>query len=403
MNTARTVIKTIFCSLLVVGGVLGAVLPLGVRAESALVQDKIEIVKAKVIDVLEQEKRQVPGTDVHAVYQKIQAEVLEGENKNKIVTVENDYIVLEKGDRFFLRHTVDGLDGREMYSVRDIDRRGVMIFFVALFIVVVLLFSGKQGIRSLIGLAGSFFVILYVLVPSLLNGYPPVFTSIGIASIILFFAIYFTHGFNRISTVAFSGTVLAVVITGILAYLGVTLANLTGFATDEAVYLNLNTGGVLDFTGLLLGGIMIGVLGVLDDIAVTQAAVVSELYDSASHLSKKEVYVKALRVGKEHVGALVNTLALAYTGASLPLILLFSTSDSSLASIINQEVFATEIIRTIVGSIGLILTVPITTLLAVYVLKGYKGKHGHVHAHAHSHSHVDTNSETKSHSHSHTH
>jgi uncharacterized membrane protein len=200
--------------------------------------------------------------------------------------------------------------------------------------------------------------------------------------VILFLAIYLTHGFNKESSVAFMGTVLAVILTGILAYVGVSLARLSGFASDEAVYLNFNTRGMLDFAGLLLGGMMIGVLGVLDDIAITQAAVVSEIYNSAPHLSRKDVYKKALRVGKEHVGALVNTLALAYTGASLPLLLLFSTSDSSTTSIINQEIFATEIIRTVVGSIGLILTVPITTLLAVYILKGYKGKH-HTHAHIH--------------------
>lgn len=355
------------------------------NAQTTLIQDKVEIVKARVIEVLDQEKKEVPGTSVESVYQTIKVEILEGDNKGQIITIENDFIVLEEGDRFFLYHSIDGLDGRETYSVRDIDRRGVMIFFIALFIITVLVFSGKQGVRSLIGLAGSFFVILYVLVPSLLNEYPPVLTSIVIASVILFFAIYFTHGFNRVSTVAFSGTVTAVIFTGILAYLGVTFARLTGFASDEAIYLNFNTQGTLDFAGLLLGGIMIGVLGVLDDIAVTQAAVVSELYSSAPHLSGKDIYTKALRVGKEHVGALVNTLALAYTGASLPVILLFSTSDSSIASIINQEIFATEIIRTIVGSIGLILTVPITTLLAVYFLKGYKGKHSHSHSHGHVH------------------
>lgn len=175
-----------------------------------------------------------------------------------------------------------------------------------------------------------------------------------------------------------------VVATGILAYIGVEAANLTGFASDEAVYLNFNTPG-LNFSGLLLGGIIIGALGVLDDIAVTQAAVVSELYGSSPNISRKEAYKRALRVGKEHVGALVNTLALAYTGAALPLLLLFSTSDSTVSSIINQEVFATEIIRTITGSIGLILTVPFTTLLAVFFLEKYRGKpSGHSHSH-HSH------------------
>ncbi|MES2471106.1 MAG: YibE/F family protein [Patescibacteria group bacterium] len=350
--------------------------------EAVLIQDKIEIVKAKVIEVVDQEKREVPGTDVESIYQTIKVEILEGEKKGEVITLENDFLVLKAGDRFFLHHSTDGMTGKEMYSVRDKDRRGVMLAFVALFVAVVIIFSGKQGLRSILSLAGSFFVILYVLVPTLLQGYPPVLTSIVIAAVILFLAIFLTHGFNKESTVAFSGTVIAVILTGVLAYLGVKFAGLTGFASEEAVYLNFNTRGALDFAGLLLGGIMIGVLGVLDDIAVTQAAVVSELYNSGSNLTGREIYKKALRVGKEHVGALVNTLALAYTGASLPLLLLFSTSDSSIASIINQEIFATEIIRTVVGSIGLILTVPITTLLAVYLLKGYKGKH-----HGHNHSH----------------
>jgi len=347
-----------------------------------LIQDTVEIIRAKVVEVLNQEERKIPGTDVQTVYQTIAAELLEGEKKGQIITIENDFLVLEEGDRFFLRHTIDGLDGRETYAVRDIDRRGVILGFIALFAFVIILFSGKQGVRSIISLAGSFFVILYILVPSLLKGYPPVQTSIVIAAVILFLAIFLTHGFNRESTVAFIGTVLAVILTGILAYAGVTLASLSGFASDEAVYLNFNTRGALDFAGLLLGAMIIGVLGVLDDIAITQAAVVSELYSSGANLSKKEIYRKALRVGKEHVGALVNTLALAYTGAALPLLLLFSTSEASVASILNQEVFATEIIRTVVGSIGLILTVPITTLLAVYMLKGYTGKH-HVHGHSH--------------------
>ncbi len=350
-----------------------------------LIQDKTEIVKAKVLEVLSQNEEDVIGTDVKRINQNISIEILQGEQKGKVIEIENDYIVLSKGDKFFLYHSIDGLNGIESYSVRDVDRRPVIVFFIALFVAVVLLFLGKKGLRSLLGLAGSFFVILYVLIPSLLRGYPPILTSIVVATIILFLAIYFTHGFNRVSTVAFTGTVLAVIFTGILAYIGVTLAHFTGFVTEEAFYLNLNTRGTLDFTGLLLGGIMIGVLGVLDDIAITQSAIVRELYSSAPHLSKKEVYKKAIGVGKEHVGALVNTLALAYTGASLPLLLLFSSAGPTSFSIINQEIFATEIIRTIAGSIGLILTVPITTLLAVYLLRDYKGEvpsHSHM-GHAH--------------------
>jgi uncharacterized membrane protein len=159
---------------------------------------------------------------------------------------------------------------------------------------------------------------------------------------------------------------------------------LTGFNTEETTFLQVGSAIKLNFHGLLLGGILIGVLGILDDIAVTQAAVVSEIYHSASHLTKKEVYKKAMRVGKEHVSALVNTLVLAYAGASLPLLLLFSTTEYSFRLIVSQELFSTEIVRTIVGSIGLVLTVPITTILAVYFLKGYKGKSALGHSH-HSH------------------
>lgn len=335
-----------------------------------------------MIEVLNQEEKTVPGTDTMTTYQTIRAEILDGDKEGEVVTIENDFLVLKDGDNFFLYYTKD-INGFEMYSVQDVDRRPTLLIFVALFIIAVLALGGKQGLRSLLSLAGSFFVILYLLVPNLLKGYPPVLISILVAAAILFLAIYLTHGFNRESHAAFFGTVIAVILTGILAYAGVTFARLSGFGSDEAVYLNFATRGVLDFAGLLLGGMMIGVLGVLDDIAVTQSAVVSELYSAAPNISRKEAYAKALRVGKEHVGALVNTLALAYTGASLPLLLLFSTSQLSISSLINQEVFAVEIIRTITGSIGLILTVPITTLLAVYMLKGYKGTHTHSHTHVH--------------------
>ncbi|MBA3284531.1 MAG: YibE/F family protein, partial [Nitrosopumilus sp.] len=212
-------------------------------------QDIQGIWRAKVIEVINQEKRIIPGTDTQSTYQTIKAELLEGERKGQVVTIENDYLTLKNGDKFFLFYTID-INGNEMYSVRDIDRRVTIGIFVGLFILTIIAFGGKQGLRSIISLAGSFFVILYVLVPSLLKGYPPVLTSIAIAAIILFLAIFLTHGFNRESLVAFIGTVIAVILTGILAYLGVKLASLSGFASDEAVYLNLATRGALNFSGL---------------------------------------------------------------------------------------------------------------------------------------------------------
>ncbi len=341
--------------------------------------------RAKVLEVLKEEKSVIledftkRGVDV--LTQTISAEILTGVEKGKKVTIENDYTPLKEGDRFFLEKT-SSADTGDIYTLRERDRQWPIIILLLIFAGVIILFGKKQGVRSLLSLAGSFLVIMYGLLPMLAKGYSPIIVSVSFAAVILFVAIYFTHGFNRESNVAFLGTVMAVVLTGLLAFFSVGVMHLTGFNTEETMLLDFGSGIQLDFHGLLLGGILIGVLGILDDIAVTQAAVVSEIYKSAPHLSKKQVYKKAMRVGREHVSALVNTLVLAYTGASLPLLLLISERQHAFNFVISQELFATEIVRTIVGSIGLVLTVPITTLLAVRMLKGYKGKHSsHTHHH----------------------
>ena len=342
--------------------------------------------RGEVLSILEQQYREVPGTGTDTLLQTIQISVLDGPKKGETLTIENEYLELESGDKFYFNHN-RYFDGTESYFVTNIDRRDALLFFVGLFVVTIIVFGGWQGLRSLVALGGSFFAIFYVLLPGLVAGYNPLVLSTLVAAGVLFAAIFFTHGFNRESCVAYGGTMLAVFITGLLAVIAVTQTKLTGFVTDESVFLNFATSGTLDFTGLLLGAILIGVLGVLDDIAVTQAAVVTELYNSNKTLTDREVYNKALRVGREHVGALVNTLVLAYVGASLPLLMYFHLSPLSFWSLVNSELFATEIIRAIVGSIGLIMTVPIVTGLAVYFLKDYVPKHGHSHSHGHGHSH----------------
>lgn len=338
----------------------------------------------KVMEIVDEEIRDIPGTDTDHLFQTIKAEVLDGPLEGQIITIENDYLELDKGDKFYFNYNVY-IDGRESYGVTNIDRKDSLIILSILFILAVVVFGGWQGVRSLLALAGSFFTIFYILLPGLLNGWDPLFASFLVAAGILFAAIFFTHGFNKESVVAYVGTMIAVFITGILAILSVHGSDLSGFASEESVYLNFNTNGSLNFTALLLGAIIIGVLGVLDDIAITQAAVVTELFDSNREMTRREAYKRALRVGREHVGALVNTLVLAYTGASLPLLMYFYISPATFGSSVNSEIFATEIVRTIVGSIGLILTVPIVTLLAVFYLKGYKSKHSHLHSHGHFH------------------
>lgn len=344
-----------------------------------------KIWRAEVLEIAESGMFTVPGTNVESPVQTLLVELLDGERKGETITFENDFIQLEAGERFYLNYLITN-EGDEFYSVREIDRRAAILALLGIFVAVIALFGGVQGLRSLFSLAASLFVIVYVLVPALLAGYSPIPTSIAIAGAVLFCAIFFTHGFNRRSLIAFSGTIIAVALTGLFAHASISWSALSGFASDENIYLNVNTGGQLDLVGLLLAGIIIGALGVLDDIAITQVAVVRELFGSSPNISKREVYRRAMRVGREHVGALVNTLVLAYTGAALPLLLLFSLSESSWWTIVNREIFATEIVRALVGSIGLVLTVPITTLLAVLILEKYRGRaeeagvpHTHVH------------------------
>ncbi|MCF7831497.1 MAG: YibE/F family protein [Candidatus Pacebacteria bacterium] len=368
----------------------------GSYAPSLFAQEIIDtsqgIWRARVLEITSETTEFMTGIG-DVTLQQVKAQIQEGEEKNRIVSFTNDYRPLEKGDAFFIRYFI-ATDGSEYFQVHEINRTKSLLLLGLLFAGIILIFGKFQGVRSLVSLVASLLAIIFVLVPLLLKGYPPVFVSVSVASLILLFAIYFTHGFHIRSHIALAGTVGTVLLTGLLAQMAISWTQLSGFASEESVYLNFNTLGNLDFVGLLLGGIIIGVLGVLDDIAITQTAVVHELYGMDEKVSEKEVYKKALRVGKEHVGALVNTLVLAYVGVSLPLLLYMATSQASFDIVMNQEVIATEIVRTIVGSIGLIFTVPVTTFLAVVILgkrrkeiykkiqeEGPQDTHGHGHSH----------------------
>ncbi len=346
--------------------------------------DYQETLRAKVIEVTSQRPETL--MDVTFEITTLKASILDGPKKGTVLTLEDDFLSLKKGDRFYLNHNID-VNGKETFVPVNVDRRNALLLLVGVFIFAVIAFGRWQGVRSLLALVMSFAAIMMVLIPGILNGWNPLVASFLVSGAILFAAIFFTHGFNRESTVAYAGTMIAVILAGLFAIFAVYITKLSGFSAEESVYLNFNTGGTLNFTALLLGAFIIGFLGVLDDIAITQAAVVTELYDSNPEITGIEVYRRAMRIGREHVGALVNTLVLAYTGASLPLLLYFSMSPTGFATTINIEIFATEIVRIIVGSIGLILTVPIVTLLAVKYLKGYKSKHAHSHSHGHAHHH----------------
>lgn len=353
-----------------------------------------KIYDAEILNITNEREVDLGWNDTKAIYKTFELFVLSGPDSGKNIQIDTDLPQLKIGDKVFISEIeqenliIEDLSDlqEKSYEIISVNRVSKVLFFVFIFISVIIIFGGWQGVRSILALAGSFLAIFYILLPGILNGWDPFWSSALVSGIILFIAIFFTHGFNKESSVAFFGTIISILITGFLAFLAVSMNRLNGFSMDSSVLLNFNTGGELDFSGLLLGAIIIGVLGVLDDIAVTQAAVVTELFNSNSNLTRKQIYLKAVRVGKEHVSALVNTLVFAYTGTALPMLLLLSFYQYNFLYIINHEVFATEIIRTIVGSIGLVITVPIVTFLAVWFLKDYKPKH-HNHSHGHSHSH----------------
>ena len=346
----------------------------GIAHAQELVLDKVTTAKAEVVKILSQETKNVPGTDTPALVQSIGVRFLEGEHVGAVVTIENEYMELKSGDLVYVTHTSNELDGSNYYFVAEVYRLPALYALIGLFVLCVFFFGGKQGMRGLLSLIGSLFIILYVLIPAIISGYPALLVSMAISSLIIIVGSYITHGFNRTTTSAVIGMIVTILITGLLAYFSVVYARLTGMGNEESMYLNFNTNGIIDLKGLLLGGIMIGLLGVLYDVAIGQAVAVEELTHVGGHLGRKEIYQRALRIGREHIGALVNMLAIAYVGVSLTLLLLYSTSEPDWSTMLNREIFATEVVRIMVGSIGVILAVPITTLISVLRIRASVGQ-----------------------------
>jgi uncharacterized membrane protein len=368
---------------LVAGLFLISSVPSLALAQATFVSDTVTYEKAQVMRIASSSDSVIPGTDTSAPKQTITVNILQGTNAGHSVTFDNDYIQLAAGDVFYLRHTSNALDGTDYYSVADPYRLPVLGALVLVFLILLFYFGGMQGVRGTLSLIGSIILIFYVLTPGILHGNNPIAVALGVSSLIVILGSYITHGFNRTTTSAVCGMIATVIITGIGAYIAVHAAHLTGYNSETNVYLNFDTRGTLDMAGILFAGILIGLLGVLYDIAIGQAVAVDELYGASNDLSRSEVYRRASRIGREHIGALVNTLAIAYVGASLPLLLLLvNSSTTGILFTLNNELFATEIVRILIGSIGLVLAVPITTSIASYMLQG--GKHSRI-SHGHRH------------------
>jgi uncharacterized membrane protein len=254
-------------------------------------------------------------------------------------------------------------DVQVQYQFADYQRRPILLIVAVVFALVVIGLGGWRGLAALGGLVASVAVILLFVLPSILDGQSPVLVAVVGAALVAYLALYLAHGFRLMTTVALLGTLAALILTAMLSSVVVTLANLTGFASEEATLLTLFDG--LDIRGLLLAGVVLGAAGAIDDVTVTQASAVAEIKAANPELGFTRLFAAGLRIGRDHIASTVNTLLLAYAGAALPLLVLFILSEQSLGAIANSEVVAVEIVRTLVGSIGLVAAVPITTWLAV--------------------------------------
>jgi uncharacterized membrane protein len=338
----------------------------------AKADDAAIITLGKITSIVSQQVQDVEGTSLQAVVQELKVQILEGPFKGKTVDVENDITPLKVGDRVNLALSTDDRGNPQINGIgfAGAYRLPALGWLALLFVVLVLIFGGLQGVRGLSSLVGSLALILFTLLPGLLHGWSPIGLSIGVSALIIILGSYITHGFNRTTTAAVVGMILTISIVGFFALYAVHATRLSGLESEEALYLISGTyGNNIDLIGLLLGGMLIGVLGILYDIAIGQAISVEELRRASPSMHAKELYKRATRIGREHIGALVNTLAIAYVGASLPLLLLFYSENSNAWQTLNNEIFATEIVRTLVGSIGLVIAAPITTVVAVAMLK----------------------------------
>lgn len=329
-----------------------------------------ETLEGKVTSILEEKKIAPIGIDKPQLYQKLLILITKGSLKDKTITVENGALPMSNlqqykvGDELAITYSKD-FEGNDVFYITDYIRRGALMWLFAIFVIMAVVIGRWQGITSLLGMGISFAVIFKFILPQILGGSEPVATAIIGSMIIIPATFLLSHGANKKTMIAIAGTVISLLVAGILAGIMVNAARLTGFASEEAGFLQVYQPGLIKMKGLLLAGIIIGVLGVLDDITISQSAIVRQLKEVNPNLKTGELYRKAMSVGKDHIASMVNTLVLVYTGAALPLLLLFINNPHPFSEIVNYEIIADEIVRTLVGSIGLILAVPITTIIAV--------------------------------------
>jgi uncharacterized membrane protein len=327
-----------------------------------------ETVRARVDEIIEEGQIDLGGTVQR--YQIARVEVLEGDYQG--ILMEIDYgkrqvlpadVYLNPGDEILVTLGSRADNVLTAYFV-DFVRTRPMLWLFLVFVVSILVISRWEGLRSLLGMLFSLFVIIAYIIPHILVGEDPVRVSIIGSAILLGVTLYLTYGWNLKTHAAVLGMVFSLVITGLLAWVFVLFTRLNGGGDENALFLMQMLNSQINLRGLLLGGMIIGALGVLDDLVITQASAAFELYGANPGLGFRGLYNAAMRIGRDHVAATVNTLVLAYAGASLPMLLLFSLGRGDYGSLVNYSFVAEEVVRTLVGSLGLVAAVPLTTAIA---------------------------------------
>ena len=350
---------------MILAAIAGRGSPTGENTE--LAQGESEILRARIVEVLEEGV--LDQGEVSQPYQLLRLEITSGPLSGQELTVDygslvftNESRLFQKGDRVLVERTRT-MEGEDVFHVTDYVRTSPLLWLTALFIAATLLLSGWQGLRSLLGMGVSLVVILFFIVPQILDGRNPLIVAILGSVVMMGISLYLVYGWNSKTHVAVAGLLLSLIVTGLLAVWSVNWTRLSGFGAEEAGFLQV-AGVQLDTRGLLLAGIIIGTLGALDDIAIGQSSTIFELRKANPDLTWLELFRHGMTVGRDHIAAMVNTLLLAYVGAALPLVLMFSVFTESVGVTINREIIAEEIVRTLVGSLGLLAGVPLTSVIA---------------------------------------
>jgi uncharacterized membrane protein len=270
------------------------------------------------------------------------------------------------GDDVVVIKVPDATNG-DQYYISDNYRLNGIIFFAVLFFIIVLILGRWRGLTSIVGLVGGVVVLAGFIIPLIVRGHNPLLVVTTGSVAIICVSMFFAHGLNRSTVISVISTGITLALASVLAYAAVHLTFLFGTGSEEAMFVSFGSTESLDLRGILLAGIIIGTLGVLDDITTAQTAAVRELHDTKPDMAFSEMFMRVMRIGREHIASLVNTLVLAYAGASFPLFLLFYTTNAQpLWAIINSQQIAEEIVRTLVGSTALVLAVPISSAIAAY-------------------------------------